>query len=164
GASVAAGLVVFIAVRSRERRRRTLFDPGIGAGVTYRAMMHGIEAVANRVTAGTQRGSLPISLGAIVLVLVAFPGPVLGRSGLRPGKFVMAASPAQAVVSIVVIALAIAVFRAGHALAAVLIVGGIGYAVAVLYILRGAPDLALTQVLMETVTLIAALLVIVRMP
>ena len=43
-------------------------------------------------------------------------------------------------------------------------VGGVGYAIAVLFILRGAPDLALTQILVETVTLIAALLVLTRLP
>jgi multicomponent Na+:H+ antiporter subunit A len=45
-----------------------------------------------------------------------------------------------------------------------MLVGGVGYARSVLFILRGAPDLALTQILVETVTLIAALLVLTRLP
>jgi multicomponent Na+:H+ antiporter subunit A len=45
-----------------------------------------------------------------------------------------------------------------------MMVGGIGYAMAVLFILRGAPDLALTQILVETITLVAALLVLTRLP
>ena len=45
-----------------------------------------------------------------------------------------------------------------------MMVGGVGYAISVLFILRGAPDLALTQILVETVTLIAGLLVLTRLP
>jgi multicomponent Na+:H+ antiporter subunit A len=163
-AGTVAGLAAFAVQRSGERRRGQLAGPGREPGAAYRAVTAGVDAAAAHVTAATQRGSLPVSLGAIVLVLVALPGTVLIASGMSPGRIVVTAAPAQAALAIVVAALAVAAMRARRAIAAVLIVGGAGYAIAVLYVLRGAPDLALTQVLVESVTLIAAVLVILRMP
>jgi multicomponent Na+:H+ antiporter subunit A len=163
-ASLLAGLGVFTAQRAVERRHDAIARPNTGSGATYRAVARGVEALADRVTAGTQRPSLPVSLGAIVVVFLLFPGGVLLRSELAPGSRVVAATTYQPVLVLVIIGLAVAVLRARGALAAVLLVGGIGYGVAVLYVGRGAPDLALTQILVETVTLVIALLVIIRMP
>jgi multicomponent Na+:H+ antiporter subunit A len=163
-ASLLAGLGVFAAQRAVERRHDAIARPNTGSGATYRAVARGVEALADRVTAGTQRPSLPVSLGAIVVVFLLFPGGVLLRSELAPGSRVVAATTYQPVLVLVIIGLAVAVLRARGALAAVLLVGGIGYGVAVLYVGRGAPDLALTQILVETVTLVIALLVIIRMP
>ncbi len=162
--SAVVGLAVFAAQRAYERRRGAVFGPGRPAGAGYRLLTAGVDHLAMRVTAGTQRGSLPVSLGAILVVLVAFPGTVLATSGLRPGSVVATAAPSQAVVAAAVVALAVTVIRARRALAALLLVGGVGYAIAILYVLRGAPDLALTQILVETITLIVAVLVVVRMP
>jgi multicomponent Na+:H+ antiporter subunit A len=163
-ASLLAGLAMFAAQRAVERRRKAMAQPNTGSGASYRAVAHGVEALADRVTAGTQRPSLPISLSAILVVFLLFPGGALLRSQLTVGDSVLAANRFQPILVLVIVGLAIAVLRVGNALAAVLLVGGIGYGVAVLYVGRGAPDLALTQILMETVTLVMALLVIVRMP
>jgi multicomponent Na+:H+ antiporter subunit A len=162
--SLAAGLAVFYGQRVVERRRDELAAPGAEPGLGYRAIARGVESLADRVTAGTQRPSLPVSLGAILVVFLLFPGGALLRSEITPGDSVLAANRFQPILVLVIIGLAITVLRVGNALAAVLLVGGIGYGVAVLYVGRGAPDLALTQILMETVTLVSALLVIVRMP
>jgi len=164
GIALAAGVGAFGLQRVLERRRGAVVEPTTGSGAAYRALARGVEALADRVTEGTQRPSLPVSLGAILVVFLLFPGGVLLRSQLTPGSSVLAANRFQPVLVIVVIGLAIAVLRARGALAAVLLVGGIGYGIAVLYVGRGAPDLALTQILMETVTLVIALLVIMRIP
>ena len=58
--------------------------PGGEPGAAYRATTKGVDALAVGVTAATQRGSLPVSLGAILLVLVAFPGTMLIRAGTGP--------------------------------------------------------------------------------
>ena len=54
--------------------------------------------------------------------------------------------------------------RARRRLKAVILLGIGGYAVAGLFLLHGAPDLALTQVLVETVTLVVFVLVLRRLP
>ena len=47
---------------------------------------------------------------------------------------------------------------------AVLMLGTIGYGMAVIFLLQGAPDLALTQVLVETISLVVFLLVLRHLP
>ncbi|HWS57389.1 MAG TPA: hydrogen gas-evolving membrane-bound hydrogenase subunit E, partial [Actinotalea sp.] len=59
---------------------------------------------------------------------------------------------------------AVLAVRARRRLKAVLLAGVSGYGVALLFVVHGAPDLALTQVLVETVTLIVFVLVLRRLP
>jgi multicomponent Na+:H+ antiporter subunit A len=47
---------------------------------------------------------------------------------------------------------------------AVLLVGAVGYLVAVLFVIQGGPDLALTQVLVETLTVVVFVLVLRHLP
>jgi len=159
----AVGAAIFAAQRARERRTE-IARPGGDPGAAYRATTKGIDTIADSVTSATQRGSLPVSLGGILLVLVAFPGTMLIQAGTGPEDVDLLGEPAQLVLSMVILGIAVATVRVTRGLTAVLMVGGVGYAIAVLFILRGAPDLALTQILVETVTLIAALLVLTRLP
>lgn len=159
----AMGAGIFYAQLARERRTE-IARPGGEPGVVYRATVRGVDEIADHVTSATQRGSLPVSLGAILLVLVAFPGLMLIRADTGPKDVTVLGEPAQLVISLVILGIAAATVRVKRGLTAVLMVGGAGYAIAVLFILRGAPDLALTQILVETVTLIAALLVLTRLP
>jgi multicomponent Na+:H+ antiporter subunit A len=67
------------------------------------------------------------------------------------------------------VAAAVVAAAAGAALAqrrfaAVLFLGGVGYGVAVLFLIQGAPDLALTQLLVETLTLVIFVLVLRHLP
>lgn len=49
-------------------------------------------------------------------------------------------------------------------IAAVISVGVVGYSLAIIFVLYSAPDLALTQILIETVTLILFVIIIYRLP
>ena len=157
------GAGIYAAQRSRERRSE-IARPGGDPGTAYRATTRGVDSLADGVTTATQRGSLPVSMGAILLVLVAFPGTMLIQANTAPTDVEVLGEPAQLVLSLVILGIAAATVRVTRGLTAVMMVGGVGYAIAVLFILRGAPDLALTQILVETVTLIAALLVLTRLP
>ena len=157
------GAGIYAAQRSRERRSE-IARPGGDPGTAYRATTRGVDSLADSVTTATQRGSLPVSMGAILLVLVAFPGTMLIQANTAPKDVEVLGEPAQLVLSLVILGIAAATVRVTRGLTAVMMVGGVGYAIAVLFILRGAPDLALTQILVETVTLIAALLVLTRLP
>jgi multicomponent Na+:H+ antiporter subunit A len=159
----AAGAAIFVAQRASERRSEVA-RPGGEPGAVYRATTRGVDALAGGVTGVTQSGSLPVSLGAILLVLIAFPGTMLIRANTGPGEVELLGEPAELVLSLVILGLAVATTRVRRGITAVMLVGGVGYAMAVLFILRGAPDLALTQILVETVTLIAGLLVLTRLP
>ena len=157
------GAGIYAVQRSRERRSE-IARPGGDPGTAYRATTRGVDSLADGVTTATQRGSLPVSMGAILLVLVAFPGTMLIQANTAPKDVEVLGEPAQLVLSLVILGIAAATVRVTRGLTAVMMVGGVGYAIAVLFILRGAPDLALTQILVETVTLIAALLVLTRLP
>ncbi|MFZ9925390.1 MAG: hydrogen gas-evolving membrane-bound hydrogenase subunit E [Ilumatobacteraceae bacterium] len=114
--------------------------------------------LAKRITAVTQSGSLPIYVGVTLLVaagaLVA--GLVIDAPRLTGG--VSWGSPLEALVSIVAMVLAVGVSVARPRFAGALFLGGVGYAIAVLFAMRGAPDLATTQLLVETLTIVVFLL------
>jgi multicomponent Na+:H+ antiporter subunit A len=134
--------------------------------VTWRALVHAVETGALRVTAQTQRGSLAVVVCTILAVLVAGPGVALVATGalgeIRIDR--LADSPAQVVVAVLAVASTAAAALSRRRLSAVLLVGGLGYAVAVIFVLAGAPDVALTQVLVETMTLVVVVLVLRRLP
>ncbi|MEU8817154.1 Na+/H+ antiporter subunit A [Actinoplanes sp. NPDC048796] len=130
----------------------------------YRRVMAAIDRAAVEVTGATQRGSLPFSLGAILLVLVMMGATTLLLSGFRPGGIRLWDTPLQLVAGVVVVAAALIAARARRRLTAMILVGVCGYGVAVLFVLHGAPDLALTQFLVETVTIVMFVLVLRRLP
>ncbi|MET8992651.1 Na+/H+ antiporter subunit A [Nonomuraea wenchangensis] len=130
----------------------------------YDRVLTWVGRLAVELTGATQRGSLPFSLGVILLVLVALPGGVMlaGRPWSAEGR--AWDTPAQAVVAAGVIVAAVIAVRASRRLTAMILVGVTGYGTAVLFVLHGAPDLALTQFLVETVTIAMFVLVLRRLP
>ncbi len=70
----------------------------------------------------------------------------------------------QLFVPVLILSAAIMAVRATSRLAAVCALGVIGYAVAMLFVMFGAPDLAMTQLAIETMTVILFVLVIYRLP
>ncbi|MBI9115837.1 Na+/H+ antiporter subunit A [Sanguibacter suaedae] len=131
---------------------------------SYRRFMRMLDDLAADVTAFTQRGSLPFYLGAILLVLVIGPGGVLLTQTTWPEDVRAWDMPAQVVPVLVIVVASVLAARSRRRLKAVLLVGFTGYGVAMLFLLHGAPDLALTQVLVETVTLVVMVLVLRRLP
>ncbi|NYI70248.1 multicomponent Na+:H+ antiporter subunit A [Naumannella cuiyingiana] len=134
------------------------------AADVYRLIMRGVDRIAVETTALTQRGSLPNYLGTILVVVIAGPGLVLATTQVFPDRFVIATSAAQVVVGALTIAAAVIAANARGRMKAVVAVGVVGYGAALLFLLHGAPDLALTQVLVETVTLVVLVLVMRKLP
>jgi multicomponent Na+:H+ antiporter subunit A len=73
-------------------------------------------------------------------------------------------SAMQVPLAIVVVVAALAIVRVRRRFTAVLLVGVIGYGVGGLFVVDGAPDLALAQFLVETLSLVAFVLVLRRLP
>jgi multicomponent Na+:H+ antiporter subunit A len=130
----------------------------------YTRSVVGINRLADRVTSIVQSGSLPVYLGVILLVSVLVPGAFLVRNWATPTDLVFAESPLQVVTALVVLAGAAGTIIAQRRLGAVLFLGAVGYGVAVLFVLQGAPDLALTQLLVETLALALFILVLRLLP
>jgi len=134
------------------------------ASSVYRRMMRGLDRGATLLTAGVQRGSLPYYLAVILSVFVAgaLANLVLGGPWAFSVRF--ADSWGQVPVVVVMGIAAIGVLSAKTRFAAAVLVGITGYGMSVLFVLHGAIDLALTQLVVETVTLIAFVLVLRRLP
>ncbi|MEV0154714.1 Na+/H+ antiporter subunit A [Micromonospora sp. NPDC050686] len=159
--AVAAGVGVFLLLhRRRPRLARLPFD----GATAYDWVVRGVDRAAVELTGATQRGSLPFYLGVILLVLVVLPGGALLAGLPWPQRFKLWDSPLQAVAGAVVVVSAVSAARARRRLTAMILVGVSGYGTALLFILHGAPDLALTQFLVETVTIVMFVLVLRRLP
>jgi len=157
------GLALFAArtrVSAIQNRVPSLIDSARG----YSRVVHLVDRGAVRLTRLTQTGSLPIYVATILVVLVAAVGTALALVGELPGSLRPWDSPAQLPIAIVMGVATIAAARAQKRFMAVVLVGVTGYGMAALFALQGAPDLALTQALVETVTLVTFVLVLRRLP
>ncbi|WP_202613608.1 Na+/H+ antiporter subunit A [Ornithinimicrobium cerasi] len=134
------------------------------AGRSYQHTVRGLDRVALETTGFVQRGSLPMLLGTIFTVLVVLPGSwLLLEDPAWPQEVRLSDGPGQVATGAIVVIAAFLATRARRRLRAVFLVGVTGYGTAYLYLLHGAPDLALTQVLVETVTLVVLVLVLRRL-
>ena len=141
-----------------------LVPPRINAADGYWKVMRFIDRTAARVTTTTQRGSLPFYLGVILLLFVIAVGATLSLDQVWPTEVVWWDFAGQLAIAAIMAVAAIAAVRASKRFTAVVLVGVTGYGMATLFALQGAPDLAFTQVLVETVTLVAFVLVLRRLP
>ena len=158
-----AGAALFVARRPVERFQAAM-PTGTEADRVYRRAMRRLDDISADVTALTQRGSLPFYLGGILVVFVALAGTALVTGTSLPDKVRLWDSAGQLIAGGVIVVAAILAVRARRRLKAVVLLGISGYGVAMLYLLHGAPDLALTQVLVETITVVVFVLVLRRLP
>lgn len=131
-----------------------MFDTGV-----YRMVK-----IAGQVTQFFQHGNLRLYLVVLLLSFTALLGLGLSQanwtifSNDSPVRFVPLA------ISVLTACAGIAAIRSKSTIMAILAMGGVGYGTALLFALFGAPDLALTQVLVETLTLVLFSLVIRQLP
>lgn len=131
----------------------------------YESGLAGTLRLAASLTRWIQNGQLRIyvrvTLAAsamIILYAVAIsPRDFTLRFETPPGFF-------ETMVAILMSVSAIAAVRAKSRLSAILCLGGVGYTVALLFVAFGAPDLAITQLLVETLTVVLFSFVILKLP
>lgn len=150
--------------RERLRRLRTTRNPLGNADRIYDAALRGLDLASVRLTAFTQRGSIPATQSVILSTLVLVPVIVLALGARDRPEFALWASPLQVVVGFLIVAAALAATVMRNRLAAVLLVGVTGYGCGTIFAFHGAPDLALTQFLVETLTLVIFVLVLRTLP
>ncbi len=128
----------------------------------YEAVIRAVTAVARRVTATTQTGSLPLYLLVIVATAVVVPVvPMLTELDGLP-EWIERGIHVPLVAIIVGTALGAAVVK--RRIAAAVMLGAVGFAMAGLYETQGAPDLALTQFAIETLGTVIFVLVLRFLP
>lgn len=150
--------------RAGVSKARDELPAGPDAQHGYERIMATLERVAVAVTGRIQAGSLPTYVGIILVTVIVVPGGALLQAAHVPRDLRLYDNLLQIPLAICVLAAAFGVLRAQRRLTAVLMVGVIGYGIGGLFVVDGAPDLALAQFLVETLTLIAFVFVLRRLP
>ncbi len=160
---LAVGTAVFFG-RNRLPRARYAYQPLGNADRMYDATIRALDVVSLRLTGSTQRGSLPATQSVILCTLVVLPLATLALGTRDHPDFALWDSPLQVVVGLLMLAAAIGAIVMRNRLAAVLLVGVTGYGCGAIFAFHGAPDLALTQFLVETLVLVIFVLVLRTLP
>jgi len=162
--TIAVGLLLFWQ-RTRVERFQTLTASPLDAERSYRGLIGVLDDAAVWVTGRTQRGSLTFYLFVILSMAIISPlAAVLFRGAPMPDEFHWFDSPIQAVIGVAVVIGSLGAARANKRFLAVLMVSVSGYGIALIFALQGAPDLALTQMLVETIVLVAFVLALRSLP
>ena len=158
--AIVGGLALFVAtIKQRRAAIPYLAEHG------FNNVVRVVDRLAVEVTGRTQRGSLPVYLGIVLIVLIVVPGVALAMAWSSVDiDLKLADSAFQAAIAGLIVVAAVLTVRSRRRLRAVLLVGVTGYGTALLFVAHGAPDLALTQVLVETFLLVTFVLVLRRIP
>jgi multicomponent Na+:H+ antiporter subunit A len=166
--TIGLGVVLYFAQKPvRALFQRLDLGAYIGPAKIYQASLLGLDRLAELQTRFIQNGSLPNYMLTVVIFSVLLIGAALlrgtdwldllgaWRGGLRFYEIFF---------PIIILAATVAVVRSKSRLAAVTALGVVGFGVAMIYMLFGAPDLAMTQFAIETLTVILFVQVIYRLP
>ena len=161
--AVAGGAVLF-AVRRPVEHVQTRLGRRRDAADLFQDGLQGVLNGAARVVGVIQPGSLPLYLAVILIAVFLLPLlTILGDTGL-PADRVFAESPLQVVVVAATMVASLLLAVAQRRFAAVLLLGTVGLGSASLFVIQGAPDLALTQLLVETVSVAIYVFVLRHLP
>ncbi|HEX9926039.1 MAG TPA: putative monovalent cation/H+ antiporter subunit A, partial [Anaerolineae bacterium] len=155
------------AARSLVRRTMPIFEMAANWGpeTWYNMTLAGLEITARKLTDTLQSGYLRSYLLIIIVSNVALVGYTLV---IENGLNIALAWPQirfyEGVVAGVILLAAFTAARTRSRLAAVAALGVVGYGVALLFVFFGAPDLAMTQFSIETLTVILLVLILSRLP
>ena len=144
---------------------RTMDAPYSLATRLYDHAYDALLAGARRLTVATQSGSLPFYVGVVLTTVAAAMATALiagASQSITDVKWFNSALEAPLVALTALMALA--VIAAKQRFTAAVLLGGSGYLLAIVYLLQGAPDLAITQFLVETLTIVVFLLALARLP
>lgn len=163
--SIAVGLVLFKywdAVRSKMK----VLDPIVARGPErgYFWFMDAIVWVAEWQTRKLQNGSMRSYMRTIVLVFVGLTGYTLITRYQLHWNWDVSLYFHEFIAVGILVAAAGAACLTHSRLGSVAAMGAVGFSVALIFILFSAPDLGITQILIETLTVILLVLVLFRLP
>jgi multicomponent Na+:H+ antiporter subunit A len=165
-ATVAAGVGVFFA-RKRLRQAMAALDAAIPFGPArgYDQTLAGMLGLAGLQTRLLQSGYLRYYLLLIIGATIGLAGgafflrsELIGAGKISDVRFY------EGALALLILLGAYAAVRSQSRLGAVAALGVVGYGVALFYVLYGAPDLAMTQFLVETLLVVLFVLVLHHLP
>ncbi len=164
--TVVLGFVLYLGLdRLRAAVDRLVTGLGISPDRGFDHFVSGLVHLSTRVTRFVQNGKLEtyITLSFIFVAIVLLATPIL--YGELPMNLAMPAEfdfHEMAILAIAVIGV-IAVLTAKDRLTAIVCLGIQGFAVAVIFLLYGAPDLSFTQFMVETLSVVILALAMTRL-
>jgi multicomponent Na+:H+ antiporter subunit A len=164
--SIAAGALIFWR-RLNVRAAIGRVDVGyrIGPEKAYVVLELGMLSLVKRVTATLQNGKLRLYLLIVVTTLAGLVWLILLWAGALPSPDLeWDIYPWEALIAALIVGAAAVVVTTRSRLGAVTALGVVGYGLALVYLLFSAPDLAIAQILVETLTILLFVLVFYHMP
>ena len=153
---ISAVVLVIGAIVGLANSRRPGQAPADYASRWTDASIDGIVAVGRATVARVQHGSLPVYLVTMAAVATLAATPFLVDISLD--HLVAWHTPLQGVLAATVVGAAAALCWVGTRLGAGLALGAAGITVAAVFVIHGAPDLALTQLLVEAAIVVGFVL------
>ncbi|NNC79595.1 MAG: DUF4040 domain-containing protein [Acidimicrobiales bacterium] len=148
---IAGGLAVGVVLA-----RQTMSEPRAVGAQAVDELVAGVLHAARWTTGRVQHGSLPVYL--VTMTVVATFAAVPFALGIDTSAVYLSDNGTQLVLAVLAVAGAVASTTVTSRLGAALALGAVGLAVAGLFVAHGAPDLALTQLLVETVVVVGFVL------
>ena len=160
--TVALSLAAYAA---RDTLRRLTWPAALRSERLYDGALRAVDALGARLAPPLQDASLT----AYVLTFIVTTGVLIGTSlfltiGIPMPEQMSSVQAHEVMIALVVAGAALGATRARTTMAAVLSLGAAGYGVALLFLLYGAPDLAMTQFAVETLTAVIFAFVFWQLP
>ncbi|WP_181350587.1 hydrogen gas-evolving membrane-bound hydrogenase subunit E [Thalassobacillus sp. CUG 92003] len=124
------------------------------------------ETYSTAITNGYMNGSLARYVRLIIgaIIIVTFSIMAITGSFTISNEDLSALTAPEIFIALTMVIAAVGTIITNNRIAAILILGVVGYGLAILFVLYRAPDLALTQLIIETVTVALFLLAFYHMP
>ena len=162
-ATTTAGAALFwqrrhvAALQARLAPRRTGTD-------VYDAIVRGVLRFAAQVTSVMQSGSLPIYATVVLATAALAPTTAMLLGEWWSGWPDLMGQPIHVPIAALLIVGGVAATLVPQRFVAAILLGVVGYGMAALFVVQGAPDLALTQFAVETLSIVVFLLVLRQLP
>ncbi|MDZ7702993.1 MAG: putative monovalent cation/H+ antiporter subunit A [Trueperaceae bacterium] len=164
--TVALGIVLYL-FWTRTQAALASLDPKLDVGPAkwYERSLDLLTWTADTQTRLIQTGNLRYDIGAVFAVAFVMAGlTMLFKGGFDAVFIAPQAFFYEWALAVVMLAAAFAAVRTKSRLTAVVALGAVGFSVALVFVLFGAPDLAITQFLVETLVVIIIALVMIHLP
>ncbi len=165
-AAIALGALVF-ALRERIRAALTSLPRNLTGVFIFDKVIYGIYDLAKLSTRIVQGGTLASQASVVMLAAVAVLGVTLYRTNWAtdlPIDWTNLASISEIILALLAAIAAYVTVIARTRLNAIISIGVVGITVTLFYVFFSAPDLALTQLLVDALTVVLLVLVFYRIP
>ncbi len=164
--TIAAGLLVFLGWDFLRARLNRLAPLGrLGPARWYEWVLQGVLGFAHLQTRILQSGSLPVYIATLIVVIILLVGGTLleqvqivrlaNWNDIRFHELCIILTMMMAILTLV---------TTNSRLTAIAALGVVGYCVSLIFVLFGAPDLAITQFCIETLSVVLFVLVLYKLP